>query len=103
MTVTGIDEMVGAFPQGLNTLITENGKNFSGGQRQRFIFARALYRDFDLLILDEPFNELDEPSEKKMLIELQKIAAEGKMILLITHNMAAMSYCNRKIIMDEAG
>jgi len=38
-----------------------------------------------------------------MLSELQKIAAEGKMILLITHNMAAMSYCNRKIIMDEPG
>jgi len=103
LAITGIDEMIRAFPQGLNTLITENGKNFSGGQRQRFIFARALYRDFDLLILDEPFNELDEPSEKKMLSELQKIAAEGKMILLITHNMAAMSYCNRKIIMDEPG
>jgi ABC-type multidrug transport system ATPase subunit len=66
-------------------------------------FLRALYRDFDLLILDEPFNELDEPSEKKNVNRVAKIAAEGKMILLITHNMAAMSYCNRKIIMDEAG
>lgn len=101
--ITGIDKLVTAFPQGLETVITENGKNFSGGQRQRIIFARALYKDFDLLILDEPFNELDEASETEMLNELKKIAAAGKMIILITHNDAAISFCNKKIVMDEQG
>ena len=100
---TGIDQVIKSFPEGLNTLITENGKNFSGGQRQRFIFARALYKDFDLLILDEPFNELDEKSETDMLRQLKTIAAGGKMVILITHNTEALSFCNRKIIMDAEG
>ncbi|MEO5592594.1 MAG: ABC transporter ATP-binding protein [Chitinophagaceae bacterium] len=99
--IAGIDAFANLLPLGLETIITENGKNFSGGQRQRISFARALYRDFDLLILDEPFNELDEPSETEMLSELKKIAAAGKMIILITHNKTAMSFCNKKILADE--
>jgi len=99
--LTGIDAFTASFPQGLETIITEHGKNFSGGQRQRISFARALYRDFDLLILDEPFNELDELSELKMLGELKKIAAGGKMIMLITHNKTALSFCNKQILTDE--
>lgn len=101
LTLTGIDKIMNSFPEGLNAMITENGKNYSGGQRQRFILARALYKDFDLLILDEPFNELDEAAEIELLKQLQLIAAEGKIILLITHNMAAFSFCNKKIQLDE--
>jgi ABC-type multidrug transport system fused ATPase/permease subunit len=101
LTITGIDKMMNSIPGGLDAMITENGKNFSGGQRQRFIFARALYKDFDLLILDEPFNELDELSEIDMLKQLQIIAAEGRIVLLITHNKEALSFCNKKLSMDE--
>jgi ABC-type bacteriocin/lantibiotic exporter with double-glycine peptidase domain len=103
MAATGIDKIIQSFPEGKETMITENGKNFSGGQRQRFILARALYKDFDLLILDEPFNELDESAEIELLNELQLIAAGGKIILLITHNITAFSFCNRKIQLDELG
>ncbi|MEP6750407.1 MAG: ABC transporter ATP-binding protein [Bacteroidota bacterium] len=101
IAITGVDKIVCTLPQSLDTIITENGKNFSGGQRQRIICARALYTDADLLVLDEPFNELDELSEIDMLKELQKIAADGKMIILITHNKAAIPFGNRKILLDE--
>ena len=101
LAITGIDKLVGNFPLGLETIITENGKNFSGGQRQRIIFARALYKDADLLILDEPFSELDESAEKDMLSKLQTIASEGRIVLLVTHNLEALNYCNRKLVMDE--
>jgi ABC-type multidrug transport system fused ATPase/permease subunit len=94
--ITGIDQFV-SFSSSSETIIAENGKNFSGGQRQRIGFARALYKDFDLLILDEPFNELDEASEMEMMKHLQRISFEGKMILLITHNTKALSFCNRTI------
>jgi ABC-type bacteriocin/lantibiotic exporter with double-glycine peptidase domain len=100
LTITGIDKMIHSFPGGLHTIVTENGKNFSGGQRQRIILARALYHDFDLLILDEPFNELDESAEKEMLDQLQIIAAAGRIVVLITHNKEALSFCNKKYYMD---
>jgi ABC-type multidrug transport system fused ATPase/permease subunit len=95
--VTGVDKIA----QSLNEVVTEDGKNFSGGERQRIALARALYRDFDLLILDEPFNELDESSERQLLRELRRIADEGKMILLVTHSPAALEYCNKKILLDD--
>src|SRR5206468_10028260 len=78
-------------------VIRENGKNISGGQRQRIALARALYKDFDLLILDEPFSELDADSEKELLHLLRELAAEGKIILLITHNESSLQYCNKII------
>ena len=98
--LTGVDEMVRTIPGGLHALISEEGKNFSGGQRQRILLARALYKDFDLLILDEPFNELDETSEIILLEHLQKIAGEGKIILLITHHATGLSFCNKKVVLD---
>ena len=64
---SGLMDLVETFPEGLHKMIMENGRNISGGQRQRIVFARALYRDAGLLILDEPFNELDEKSENELL------------------------------------
>lgn len=99
-SLTGVDEMVMTIPRGLDALITEDGKNFSGGQLQRILLARALYKDFDLLILDEPFNELDRPSEIILLGHLQKLAAGGKIILLVTHHATGLSFCNKKVVLD---
>ena len=85
---------------GIDKLITENGKNISGGQRQRLALARALYHDFDLLILDEPFSEIDERAENVLLGKIKSLAKTGKMILMITHNKASLSFCNKIISMD---
>jgi ABC-type bacteriocin/lantibiotic exporter with double-glycine peptidase domain len=85
----------------METLITEHGKNLSGGQRQRIALARALYKDFDLLILDEPFSELDDDSETSILKHLKEVSSKGKMVVLITHNKQSLSFCNKKVLMDE--
>ncbi len=100
VAMTGLNKIMAAFPDGLATIITENGKNFSGGQRQRIVLARALYKEADLLLLDEPFNELDEASEGELLAQLQLLAHAGKIIILITHNKAAMAFGNKKIDLD---
>jgi len=98
----GLAPLLDKYPEGLGKVIRENGKNISGGQRQRIMLARALYHDFDLLILDEPFGEMDDLSEKTILTGLQQLARQGKMILFITHNKASLSFCNKIFSMDEA-
>ena len=94
---TGIEE----FPGTYHKVITENGKNISGGQRQRIAIARALYKDADLIILDEPFNELDRDSENLLLQHFTELSKQGKIILLITHNKESLSFCNKIISLDE--
>jgi ABC-type bacteriocin/lantibiotic exporter with double-glycine peptidase domain len=96
-----LDVINAQHPEGLEWIITENGKNLSGGQRQRIMLARALYHGFDLLILDEPFGELDQLSENIILEKLQTLTAEGKMILFVTHNRQSLSYCNKLVSLDE--
>jgi ABC-type multidrug transport system fused ATPase/permease subunit len=85
----------------LTKMITENGKNISGGQRQRIAFARALYKNADLLILDEPFSELDEEAEKEMLCYCLQLVREGKTVLLITHHKKNLFLCHQTLLLDE--
>jgi ABC-type multidrug transport system fused ATPase/permease subunit len=97
----GIDTLLDQYEVGGNLVITENGKNLSGGQRQRIMLARAMYHDFDLLILDEPFGEMDQLSENAILTKLQLLAQQGKMIIFITHHKTGLSFCNKIVSLDE--
>jgi ABC-type multidrug transport system fused ATPase/permease subunit len=97
LDIAGISEWMPALPAGINTLLTENGKNISGGQRQRIALARAWYKEANVLLLDEPFSELDEKAEEKLLHHLQQLAASGKIIILITHNKKSLQVCNKII------
>lgn len=81
--------------------IADAGRDLSGGQRQRITIARALYKNADLIILDEPFKELDEASEIKLLNYFQELASQGKIIVLITHNKSSLHWCNRVVEIDE--
>ncbi len=83
-------------------LIREDGRNISGGQRQRIAFARALYKDADLLILDESFSELDEAAEYELMKQVRREAASGKIVLLITHHQRSRQWCDKIIFLDEA-
>jgi ABC-type multidrug transport system fused ATPase/permease subunit len=101
LSFCGVDNILGQYPEGIDKLITENGKNISGGQKQRLMLARALYHHFDLLILDEPFSELDEVAEKMLLGKLKVLAQKGKMIIMITHNKSSLSFCNKLISLND--
>jgi ABC-type bacteriocin/lantibiotic exporter with double-glycine peptidase domain len=101
LSAAGVNGMIGQFPEGLKKIITENGKNISGGQQQRIALARAVYKDADLILLDEPFNELDEDSSLVLLKHFKELAASGKMIIMITHDKKSLSYCNKIVSLDE--
>lgn len=98
----GLESLIAQYPDGIKELIKENGKNISGGQRQRLMLARALYHDFDLLILDEAFSEMDKESENDILAKLKSLSRQGKMIILITHNKASLDFCDRVISLAMA-
>jgi ABC-type bacteriocin/lantibiotic exporter with double-glycine peptidase domain len=98
----GLRELIDKYTERINTVLAEDGKNISGGQRQRIAIARALYKDAGLIILDEPFNELDRNSENSLLQHFTKLSKQGKIIILITHNKESLSFCNKIISLDEA-
>lgn len=87
--------------QSAEKMVSENGKNISGGQQQRIGLARALYKDADLFLLDEAFNELDEHSEHLILEHFQKLSLQGKMVIMITHRKKSLQFCNKIISLKE--
>jgi ABC-type multidrug transport system fused ATPase/permease subunit len=101
LALSGLDEFVERLPGGIHGRISENGKNISGGQRQRIAIARALYKKADLIILDEPFSELDEVAEERLLSHFRQLAREGICVILITHNKKSLSWCNKILSLDK--
>lgn len=76
-----------------NSILKENASIFSGGQRQRIAIARALYRDTDILILDEATNALDLASEKRIIKNLHSIK-KNKIIIIISHRKETKKSCD---------
>jgi ABC-type multidrug transport system fused ATPase/permease subunit len=99
--ISELKEIIMQFPEGIHKIISEGGKNISGGQRQRIAIARALYKDADVIILDEPFNELDESSELRLMQHLKSLSQKGKIIILITHNSDSLAVCDTVINLNE--
>ncbi|HWB28520.1 MAG TPA: ABC transporter ATP-binding protein [Chitinophagaceae bacterium] len=97
LEVTGVNEIAGHYREGIHKNIMEAGRNISGGQRQRIALARALYKNAGVILLDEPFSELDEISELKMLQYLQQLALSGKIVVLISHTPASFRLCDNVI------
>ncbi|RYY91732.1 MAG: ATP-binding cassette domain-containing protein, partial [Chitinophagaceae bacterium] len=85
LEATGLGRMLSAEGAGAGKIVRENGGNLSGGQQQRIALARALYREADLYLLDEPFSELDRASVADLQELLQAEVAAGKIVLLVTH------------------
>jgi len=84
----------------IDTLVKENGSNFSGGQRQTIAIARSLYKNPSLLILDEPTSALDQNSEKE-LMEYLKFINKDITIIIVSHNSRVINYCNKVINMQN--
>ncbi|CAN5828821.1 ABC transporter ATP-binding protein [soil metagenome] len=99
---SGLEKIIAQFPEGPGKIITENGKNISGGQQQRVNIARALYKRAGLILLDEPFNELDDEAVHSLLKHFRELAETGTTVVMITHDKESLAYCNKIISLDEA-
>ena len=91
-----LTEFVSSLPDGVNTVIGENGVRLSGGQRQRLGVARALYGNPELLIMDEATSALDDDTERALVSALDEL--RGKLtIVTIAHRLSTIEKCDFRI------
>ncbi len=96
LKIVDLYDFVNSLPDKHNTNVGEKGAKISGGQSQRLGLARALYRDFDLIILDEATNSLDSETENKILDKFYDYCKE-KTVISITHNKENIKHSNKLI------
>ena len=100
----GLSDAVRALPQGLKThlgrSIYDDGTELSGGQTQRLMLSRALYRDGAVLVLDEPTAALDPITESEIYLKYSEMT-QGKTSLFISHRLASTRFCDRIILLEN--
>ena len=96
----GIDKWISKLKKGLDTPVRRQGAIFSGGEKQKIAIARALLRDGNIWLLDEPTNDLDETSRESM-IKLLLDATNNKTTFWVTHDQSIIQYCSRVLVLDE--
>jgi len=87
-------------PEGLKTLIGENGLRLSGGQRQRLAIARALLKDAPVLILDEATSSLDSESERQVQAALE-VLMRGRTTIVIAHRLSTIERADRIVVLER--
>jgi ATP-binding cassette, subfamily B, bacterial PglK len=85
---------------GLDTHIGINGSKLSGGEKQRLAIARVLYRDPEIILMDESTNALDEKTEDKILNNLRLETLNKKTILIISHRKNTLNKCDKVLNLD---
>lgn len=100
----GLTQAIADLPQGLQTHVGRevflDGVLFSGGQTQRLMLARALYKDAPMLILDEPTAALDPLAENDIYMKYNDMT-KGKTALFISHRLASTRFCDRIILLAD--
>ena len=93
-----LGDVVRQLPQGLDTMIGDNGSRLSGGQRQRLAIARAVYKDAPILILDEATSALDTESERAVQSALDQLM-QGRTTLVIAHRLSTIERADRIVVL----
>jgi len=95
-----IHEMIESLPDGYETHVSEQGENFSAGQRQRVAIARAILRDAPILILDEPTAALDVEAEAEVMRALSALIV-GRTVLTISHRLSTVGNVDEILVLHD--
>ena len=100
LEIVHLKDLINNLEKGLDTVIGEKGANISGGQRQRISIARAIFSNKEILILDEPTNELDEINEYGIIKKIFE-RYKNKTIILSNHNNKLIDFCDVVLSMKD--
>ena len=96
----GLKKVVDRLPEGLDTLVEEGGKRFSGGEQQRIALARILLQNVPVVIIDEPTIGLD-PLTEKQLLETMFDALKDKTVIWITHHLVGIHHADEVVFLED--
>lgn len=95
-----LSDVVAELPDGVNTLIGENGVRLSGGQRQRVALARALYYEREIIVMDEATSSLDNETEHEVINAIKKLHGV-KTLIVIAHRLTTIQHCDIVYKLDK--
>ena len=98
LRLAAIDDDVRRMPMQLNTIVSEGGGGFSGGQRQRLLIARALIAQPSILLMDEATSALDNISQRQVTDSLAQL---GCTRIVVAHRLSTIRHCDRIIVLDQ--
>lgn len=96
-----INEFVDKLPNGFETQVGENGAMLSGGQKQRIAIARALYKNPEILLMDEATSSLDTSSEQIVKQVIDNFKSEGKTVIVIAHRLSTIATADTILVMEQ--
>lgn len=99
--LAGLYKDIETFPNGFKTVIGERGITLSGGQKQRTALARAIYKNPEILILDDSLSAVDTHTESEILYGLKEVT-ENKTCILISHRISTIQNCDKIIVISGA-
>ena len=100
LEAANLDALIKELPEGIDSMIGDNGNRLSGGQRQRLAIARAIYKNAPILILDEATSALDSESERQVQDALERLMA-NRTTLVIAHRLSTIEHANRIVVLEH--
>ena len=97
----GITEFVEKLPNGFETQIGENGALLSGGQKQRIAITRSLYKNPEILLMDEATSSLDTQSEQIVKQTIDNFKLDGKTIIVVPHRLSTIANADTILVMEN--